>query len=193
MMGPSPVAMANRCRPVSLDLRRVKQKNLCDCGLAALEMVLRYYGASDDDVDFLPDRGIGQQVGKIGEGLSEGTIGTLALKRGFNVTIYGQKPRITKTFLTLGGRVVRVGTGKLLISRCLKRGVPPILLIPNVKEAYEKEQQSIPHYVVAQGVDRDCHVLVADPAYRAGPRQRYWNDWSSSLIVVEPREIRRIE
>lgn len=177
---------ADRCQPVRLNVRRIRQKNLCGCGLAALEMVLRYFGANDANVDFLADRRIRRQVRRAGKGLSEGTIGALALKRGFKVTIYGEKPRVTKTFLSLGGKIRRVKTGKRSIANCLRKGVPPIVLIPSVRESYEDEQENIPHYVVAKAINRDCHVSVADPEYASTPRQDFWDQWASSLIMVEP-------
>lgn len=116
--------------------------------------------------------------------LSEGTIGTLALRRSFKVVIYGVKPRLTKTFLQMGGKVKKIRTDKHLIFKCLRRGVPPIVLIPKVSEAYEYEVEEIGHYVVISGIDHRCHLHVADPQYTQGPKQDYWDHWSSSLIEI---------
>jgi hypothetical protein len=165
----------------------VKQKNICGCGSAALEMVLKYYGASDTQTDFLADKRIKRQVENARRGLSEGTIGTLALKKGFKVVVYGEKPHLTKAFFQLCGKVVKVKTDKRLILKCLQNGVPPIVLIPKVSESYEHEIEEIGHYVVVCGVDHKCHMHVADPQYTQGPRQDYWNQWSSSLIEIKPQ------
>jgi len=172
--------------PISLPVKPVTQRNLCGCGLAVLEMVMKYYGAEDTQTEFLSDRRIRKQVENARRGLSEGTIGTLALKRGFSVVIYGEKPRIAKTFFQLGGRLKSVRTHKNLILKCLQRGIPPIVLIPRVSEAYEHEKEEIGHYVVVTGVDHKCQLRVSDPQYTEAPQQEYWNRWSSSLIKIKP-------
>jgi Peptidase_C39 like family len=174
------------CEPVNLQVNNVKQINLCGCGLASLEMVLKYYGATDAQIDFLADKRVRKQVQSAGRGLAEGTIGTLGLKRGFSVIIYGTGPRISKTFFGLGGRLKSVRTDKNLILKCLRRGVPPIILIPSVSEAYEHEKEEIGHYVVVSGVNHDCQLRVSDPQYTEAPEQEYWNRWSSSLIEIRP-------
>jgi hypothetical protein len=174
------------CRPVSLQVNNVKQINLCGCGLASLEMVLNYYGATDAQTDFLADKRVRKQVQSAARGLAEGTIGTLGLKRGFGVVIYGTNPRIGKTFFRLGGRLKSVRTDKNLILKCLTKGVPPIVLIPRVSEAYEHEKEEIGHYVVVIGVDHNCRLKVSDPQYIHAPKQEYWNSWSSSLIEIKP-------
>ena len=174
------------CQPVNLPVNNVKQNSLCGCGLAALEMVLRYYGATDTQTEFLADKRIRRQVQNAGRDLAEGTIGTLGLKRGFSVVIYARKPHIAKTFFRLGGRLKSVRTDKNLILKCLRRGVPPIILIPSVSEAYEHEKEEIGHYVVVTGVNHDCQLRVSDPQYTEAPKQEYWNRWSSSLIEIRP-------
>jgi len=174
------------CRPMRLSVSPVRQKNLCGCGLAALEIVLGYYGANDTQIDFLADRRVKRLVECSTIGLSEGMLGTLALKRGFRVVIYGEKPRLTKTFLQMGGKVKHVRTGKRLIFSCLRRSVPPIVLIPRVSDAYERQREEIGHYVVIDGRDHNCELHVVDPQYDEGPKQDYWNSWSSSLIAIKP-------
>ncbi|GEM_PF-1083044 len=174
------------CQPIDLQISHVRQKNICGCGLAALEMVLKYYGASETQTDFLIDRRIKRQVESARRGLSEGTIGTLALKRGFKAVIYGEKPRLTKAFFQLGGKVEKVKTDKQLIINCLRQGVPPIVLIQKVSEAYEQRLEEIGHYVVVSGVDSRYQLQVVDPQYSQGPKQDYWNSWSSSLIEIKP-------
>ena len=174
------------CQPVNLPVNNVRQNNLCGCGLAALEMVLKYYGATDTQTEFLADKRIRRQVQNARRGLAEGTIGTLALKRGFNVVIYGEKPRVAKTYLSLGGRLRSIRTDKNLILNCLRRGVPPIVLIPKVSEAYEHEKEEIGHYVVVTGVDHRCRLRISDPQYTEAPKPEYWSRWSSSLIEIKP-------
>jgi len=181
------------CKPITIPINHIKQKNLCGCGLAALEMVLKYYGATDTQTDFLSHRSIRKQVSSAKKGLSEGTVGTLALRRGFDVTIYGEKPRLTKTFFKLGGKFKRVRANKNLILQCLQRHVPPIVLIPRVDEAYEHERDEIGHYVVIGGSNSMCQLHVADPQYRKGPRQDYWDSWSSSLIEIQSTLSRKRE
>lgn len=154
-----------------------------------MEMVLRYYGATDTQVDFLSDGRIRRQAECSKIGLSEGTLGTLALKRGFRVTVRGKNPRLTKTFFKLGGEVNQIRTSKCSVMECLRRGIPPIVLIPSVKEAYELEVEEIGHYAVVTGVDRKCRLQIADPQYILHPKQEYWNRWSSSLIEIAPRHI----
>jgi len=175
-----------QCKPVSVQVDRIKQKYVCGCGLAALEVVLKYYGVTDTQVDFLADNRIRRQVERADRGLREGTLGILALRRGFKVVIYGEKPHLTKTYFQLGGTLKRVKTDKRLILRCLQLGVPPVVLIPKVSEAYEHEQEEIGHYVVVNGVDDKCQLHVIDPQYTQSPRQDYWNHWSSSLIEIKP-------
>jgi hypothetical protein len=174
------------CKPVSLSVEHIKQKYVCGCGLAALETVLKYYGAKDSQVDFLTDNQVRRQVDRSGRGLSEGTLGILALRRGFKVTIYAETPRLSGTYFRLGGRLKRVKTNKQLILDCLQRGVPPIVLIPRVSEAYENEQEEVGHYVAISGVDDRCRLHVIDPQYTRTPRQDYWDHWSSSLLEIKP-------
>jgi ABC-type bacteriocin/lantibiotic exporter with double-glycine peptidase domain len=179
------------CEPIYLPINFVRQKNICGCGLAALEMIFRYYGAPDTQTEFLREKHIQRLVEKSRRGLSEGTIGTLALRKGFKVTIYGDKPHITKTFLKLGGRVKRMKVDKRLILKSLRRSIPPIVLIPKVSEAYDDEFDEGGHYVVVYGVDDECRLLIADPQYTRNPRVNYWDDWSSSLIEVTLKSERK--
>ena len=108
------------------------------------------------------------------------------LKRGFRVIIYGEKLHPSKTFSKLGGKLKKVKTGKHLILNCLRKGVPPIILVPKVNEAYEHESEEIGHYVVIVGIDSRCQFHVVDSQYAQDPRQGYWDRWSSSLIEVKP-------
>jgi len=174
------------CQNISLPISPVKQRYTCGCGLAALEMVLKYYGATDAQIDLLADQRIKRLASYSKRGLSEGTLGTLALKLGFHVKIHGENPRLTKTYLKLGGEVDRTKTSKCLILECLRRGVPPIILVPSVKEAYDFEAEEVGHYIVATGVDSKCRLRIADPEYAHPPRQQYWTNWSSSLIEIVP-------
>ncbi|MEM3528269.1 MAG: C39 family peptidase [Candidatus Bathyarchaeia archaeon] len=151
------------CQPVHLPINFVIQKNICGCGLAALEMVFRYYGASETQMDFMKEKHVRNLVERSRKGLSEGTVGTLALRRGFEVTIYGEKPRVTRTFLKLGGRIERMRLDKGSILKSLRRNIPPIVLIPKVSEAYDNEFDEVGHYVVVYGLDNECRLLVADP------------------------------
>lgn len=148
---------------------------------------MRYYGARGDQLDFLADRRVRRQAESLSRGLSEGTLGILALKRGFEVTIHGESPHLTKTFFKLGGQVRRTKTSKQTILDCLRRQIPPIVLIPSVSEAYLLETEETGHYVVVTGLDDRCRLLVADPEYDQRPRPEYWDCWSSSLIEVFPR------
>ena len=175
------------CQAIFLPISRVKQRNVCGCGLASLEMVLRYHGATDTQVIFLSDGRIRRQVECSKRGLSEGTLGTLALKRGFHVTVHDENQHLTKTFFRLGGKISHTRTSKCSIMECLRRGIPPIVLIPSVKEAYESEVEEIGHYVVVTGVNSRCSLQIADPQYTLHPKQEYWNRWSSSLIEITPR------
>ena len=175
-----------QCKPVSVQVDRIKQKYVCGCGLAALEVVLKYYGVTDTQVDFLADNRIRRQVERADRGLREGTLGILALRRGFKVVIYSLKPRLTRTFFKLGGKIEKTKPSKHLIFKCLRRGIPPVVLIPKVSEPYEHELEEIGHYVVISGIDHRCHLQVADPQYAQGPRQDYWDRWSSSLIEIRP-------
>jgi hypothetical protein len=175
-----------QCKPIILRVDHIKQKNICGCGLAAIEMVLKYYGAKDTQTDFCKDRRINKQMGRAKGGLSEGTLGVLALKRGYNALIIGLNPRLNKTFHRLGGKVRRIKTDKHSIIECLKKGIPPIVLIPKVSEAYEFEMEEIGHYVVINGIDRKCKLNVKDPQYACMPRQEYWDNWSSNLIEIKP-------
>ena len=174
------------CPQISLTVNHVRQKYVCGCGLAALEMVLKYYGATEAQTDFLADKRVKRQVECAERGLNEGAIGTLALRRGFKVVVYGEKPHLSKTFFQLGGKLKRVKTHKNLILRCLQNGVPPIVLIPKVSEAYENESEEIGHYVVPVGIDSRCQLHIVDPQYTQGPKQDYWDRWSSSLIEIRP-------
>jgi len=186
--------MSNRpvlCQPISLPIDHVRQKNICGCGLAALEMVLRYYGATDTQTDFLENKRIRRLVQNSRRGLSEGTLGTLALRRGFRVVVYGRKPRLTKTFFKLGGRVKRIKTDRHLIFNCLQRGIPPIILIPKVCDAYERKREELGHYVVINRIDHGYRICAVDPQYSHGPDQDYWASWSSSLIEIKPLSRRK--
>jgi len=174
------------CRSISLPVNHIRQENICGCSLASLEMVLKYYGATDSQTDFLADKRLRRQVESVKRGLSEGTIGSLALRRGFKVVIYSLKPRLTRTFFKLGGKIEKTKPSKHLIFKCLRRGIPPIVLIPKVSEPYEHELEEIGHYVVISGIDHRCHLQVADPQYAQGPWQDYWDRWSSSLIEIRP-------
>jgi len=163
---------------IELPIARVRQINVCGCGLAALEMVLRYYGADIDQVDFLrSDRRLQKRVErKDSGGLSESTIGTLALKRGFRVSLYGEKLRVNKTFLKLGGKTYNLRADKKLLLKLLQIGVPPIARVGSVKEAYDEDEEKIPHYVVVKGIDQDCSLKVADPWYDKAVSNQYWSD-----------------
>jgi ABC-type bacteriocin/lantibiotic exporter with double-glycine peptidase domain len=174
------------CEPISLPVKPVIQRNLCRCGLAALEMVMKYYGTKDTQTEFLSDGRIRKQVKNSRRGLSEGTIGTLALKRGFSVVVYGEKPRIANTFFQLGRRLKSARGDKNLMLKCLGREVSPIVLIPKVSEAYEHEKEEIGHYVVVTGVDHRCRLRISDPQYTEAPKQEYWSLWLSSLIEIKP-------
>jgi len=174
------------CESIILPVDHIRQKNVCGCGLAAIEMVLKYYGATETQTDFCEDRRISRQVESAKSGLSEGTLGVLALKRGYNAMIIGMRPRLTKTFLRLGGKVRRIKTDKHLIIQCLKKRTPPIVLIPKVSEAYELEREEIGHYVVINGIDSKCKLSIIDPQYTHKPKQEYWDNWSSSIIKIKP-------
>ena len=119
---------------------------------------------------------------------SEGMLGTLALKRGFRVRIWGQKPRLTNAYLKLGGEIDRIKTSTCSILQCVRRGIPPIVLIPSAREVYEHEIEEVGHYVVVTGIDATCRPRIADPQYVHSPSQQYWNKWSSSLIEIMPRQ-----
>jgi len=181
------IQLSSSCQAKTIAISPVKQRYTCGCGLAALEMVLKYHGATDAQTDFLADRRIRRLADCSRRGLSEGTLGTLALKRGFHVKIHGKSPRLTKTYFKLDGEVDRTRTSKCSILECLRRGMPPIVLIPSVKGAYEFEEE-VGHYVVVTGVDSKCRLRTADPQYTRPPRQQYWNTWSSSLIEITPRQ-----
>lgn len=174
------------CTPVNLPVNHVKQMYVCGCGLAALEVVLKFHGATDTQVDFLVDNRVRRQVESADRGLSEGTLGILALRRGFKVVTYGKKLHLTKRYFQLGGTLKRVKTDKRLILKCLQLGIPPVVLIPKVSEAYEHEKEEIGHYVVISGVDGKCQLHVIDPQYTRSPKQQYWEHWSSSLIEIKP-------
>jgi hypothetical protein len=180
--------VSQSCHGISLAVGPVKQRHTCGCGLAALEMVLRYYGMTDTQIDFLADGRIRRLADCSKRGLSEGTLGTLALKRGFHVRVLGQKLRLTSTYLKLGGEVDRIRTTKCSILQCLRRGISPIVLIPSVMEAFEFEVEEVGHYAVVTGVDARCRLRIADPQYAHPPGQQYWNKWSSSLIEITPRQ-----
>ncbi len=174
-------------RGLELPVTRVKQINLCGCGLAALEMVLRYYGADIGQLDFLRSDGRLQRRVEREDprGLSEATIGVLALKRGFKVILYGDRLRVGKTFLKLGGRVVSKRTDKGTLLELLNRGIPPIVKMPDAGEAYGRGVERIPHYIVVKGVRRNGSLHVADPWYDRTMSGEYWKRWSSSIIAVE--------
>jgi hypothetical protein len=97
-----------------------------------------------------------RKVQSAGRGLSEGAIGTPALKRGYKVVVYGKELCLTKTFFQLGGKVKKIKTDEHLILKCLQSGVPSIILIPNVSESYEHELEEIGHYVIISGIDHKC-------------------------------------
>ena len=174
---------------IELPIKQVKQINLCGCGLAALEMVLRYRGAHVSQFDFLrSDRRLRKRVEREdSSGLSEAAIGVLALERGFKVSLYGKKLRVSKTFLKLGGKVIRKEMSKQLLLELLKDGIPPIVKVPNAGEAYGKEEGRIPHYVVVKGTHHDGSFDVADPWYEKEISREYWDRWSSNVVAVEGR------
>jgi len=180
--------VSQSCQAMSLAISPVRQRHTCGCGLAALEMVLKYYGVADTQMDFLADGRIRRLADCSKRGLSEGMLGTLALKRGFRVRIWGQKPRLTNAYLKLGGEIDRIKTSKCSILQCVRRGIPPIVLIPSVREAYEYEIEEVGHYVVVTGIDATCRPRIADPQYAHSPSQQYWNKWSSRLIEIMPRQ-----
>jgi ABC-type bacteriocin/lantibiotic exporter with double-glycine peptidase domain len=169
-----------------LPIRRVQQVNPCGCGLAALEMVLRYYGADVQQLDFLSsDESLRNFVEREdSRGLPEAEIGLLALKRGFKVTIYGENLKVPKTFLSLGGKLVRKHTNSGMILRLLRKGVPPIVRLPSAEEAYGKDFEDTPHYVVVTGGHKD-NLEVADPAYEKRIPKEYWSRWNGSIIAIE--------
>lgn len=152
-------------------------------------MVLRYYGAGIGQLDFLStDKRLRRRVEREDpKGLPESTVAVLALKRGFRVSVYGEKIRAGKTFLKLGGRMVERRADKQLIVTLLQRGIPPVVKIPNASEVYREEAGSIPHYVVVNGVSGDGSLEVADPLYDEAVPKDYWDRWSCSLIAVEGR------
>ncbi len=176
---------------LELPIARVKQINLCGCGLAALEMVLRYYGADIGQVNFLhSDRRLQRRVEREDpRGLGEATIGVLALKRGFKVTLYGERLRVSKSFLKLHGRVVSKRTGMRLLLKLLKAGIPPIVKIPDPREAYGTEAERIPHYIVVKGIDQHGSLKVADPWYDKTMPKEYWERWHGSIVAVEGRAL----
>lgn len=186
---------SGRGRRIQLPIHRVRQINLCGCGLAALEMVLRYYGTDVDQLDFLnSDKRLRKRVElEDPRGLSEATFGVLALKRSFKVTIFGEKLRVSKTFLKLSGRVVRRRTDRQLVLNMLQRGIPPIIKIPDVGKAYGDEAGRIPHYVVVRGVGEDGSLEVADPWYDKTVSREYWDRWIGSIISIEKETPRRVE
>lgn len=174
---------------IEIPIKRVRQINLCGCGLAALEMVLRHYGADVGQLNFLhSDRRLRKRVEREDpRGLSEATVGVLALKRGFEVSLYGEKLRVSKTFLKLGGRIVSGRTDRGLLVALLKKGIPPIARMPNAREAYGEEAERIPHYAVVKGVNQDGTLEVADPWYDKAIPGEYWERWSGSVIAIEGR------
>jgi hypothetical protein len=117
------------------------------CGLAALEMVLRYYGANVSQLDFLKsDKRLKKSVEiENPQGLSESTLGILAIKRGLRVIFYGLSPRASRTFLKLGGKMVTRRADKQLILKILKLGIPPIVRISSTKVSIWKKPRNRCH------------------------------------------------
>ncbi len=84
--------------------------------------------------------------------MSEATLGRLVLKRGFRVIIFGLRPRVNKTFLKLGGKMVTRPANRQLVQRIIELGIPPIVRIPSTKRLSEK---LLPHYIVIKGLNRN--------------------------------------
>lgn len=170
-----------------LRIRLAQQINPCGCGLAALEMVLRYYGADAGQLDFLnSDKRLRNFVEREDpRGLPEAKIGVLALKRGFKVVIYGENPKATKTFPKLGGKLIPRHTDLRMILGLLRKGVPAIVRLPSAEEAYGKDVETTPHYVVVRGRSQNGALEVADPSYDKRIPREYWSRWDSSITVIE--------
>jgi hypothetical protein len=173
-------------KDVSLDVPVVRQVNWCSCGLAALIMAMRKQGADVTERGLEANRLVRREF-LMKHGFGPGRLGRIALSAGLRATIIDPEADVVgRLFVAEGGTWKRRAPSKHDLYDALRRGVAPVVCIPNKREAFEGSNSTGSHWVTLYGVE-DGEFLLHDPApWRKATRCKpgYWDTWACSAILV---------
>ncbi len=141
--GPKALPVDAAAGDILVDVPLVRQDDDALCGLAALEMVLRYYGKELD----LPWRHRLVEEAKASGGIQGKTLKDCAVALGFSAAIFKGLPDHSKHG----------------VFRYLERDIPLLLML-------DLDRQPVKHYVVLVGYQKGANSFtILDPA--SGSRQ----------------------
>lgn len=173
-------------KDVALDVPVIRQQNWASCGLAALNMAMRFHGLVVTEKGLEANRLVGAELLRR-FGFGPGRLGRVALSYGFDVTIVDPAPRdVGRMFVRDGGRWVRRAPSRRDIEAALRDGVPAVVCIPDKADAFENCNHHGSHWVTVIGRRRG-ELLIHDPApWRKATRCKpgYWDGWNCTMIAV---------
>lgn len=176
-------------REIILDVPVLRQMNWASCGLASVNMAMRFHGLVVSEPALEKHTLVGERY-LCRYGFGPGRLGRIALSFGFDVTMIDPVPRDVGTrFAAEGGRWVRRSPGRDDILRALREGLPSVVCIPDTSEAFGGTRHGS-HWVIVRGVSRG-EFLIHDPApWRRARRcaPGYWRDWNCSMMVIGKRD-----
>lgn len=172
-------------REFILDVPILRQVNWASCGLASVNMAMRYLGLVVSERALERHKLVHERYLRH-YGFGPGRLGRIALSFGFDVTMIDAELRdVGRRFTAEGGRWVRREPNRRDILKALQGGRPAVVCIPDTSEAFGGTRHGS-HWVVVRGV-RDDEFLIHDPApWRRARRcmPGYWRDWGCSMMVV---------
>ena len=175
-------------REIILDVPILRQMNWTSCGLASVNMAMRYHGLVVTE-RALEKHPLVQERFLRRFGFGPGRLGRIALSFGFAVTLIDADLRdVGARFAAEGGDWVRREPNRRDILRALREARPVVACIPDTSEAFGGTRHGS-HWVVVRGV-RGGELLIHDPApWRRARRcvPRYWREWGCSMMVIGPR------
>jgi len=173
---------------IRLKVPLLHQKNWCACGLAAINMVMRFhrFHITEPELERNPlcERRFLDRLG-----FNPGRLGRIALSYGFKTTIIDCDPSVIGKMFTGEGGKHRVRDPNVRdIDRSLDKGIPLVACIPDKSDAFPYSNSRGSHWVVIRA-RAGGNYLINDPApWRRATRCRpgYWREWACSLIRIEP-------
>jgi hypothetical protein len=181
-----------RSGDIELPVPVIRQQNWASCGLAAINMCMRYLGLVITEKGLAANRLVRPEFLRR-HGFGPGRLGRIALSYSFDVTIIDADPRdVGSLFVREGGRWIPRDPNRRDIETALREGVPVTACIPDKSEAFENCTHRGSHWVVVRGI-ADGEFLIHDPApWRKATRCKpgYWDSWACSMIVVRKARAR---
>jgi hypothetical protein len=173
-------------KDIALPVPVVRQVNWCSCGLAALNMVFHYYGLKVTE-EGLENHPLVRREFLQRHGFGPGRLGRIALSLGFGVTLIDPEEGVVgRRFVQDGGRWLRRAPGRKDLVGALAGRIPPVVCIPNKREAFEGSNSTGSHWVTLHSM-QDGDFRLHDPApWRKATRCKpgYWDSWDCSALLI---------